>query len=174
MKFSIILAVDDKNWFWKDWYLPWKIKKDMQYFKEKTVQTENPNKINAVIMGRKTWDSIPEKYRPLPWRLNFVLTRNPDYSDEWCVVFSSFEKCMETIQLNPSVESVFIMGWATLYNDALHNPDLEKIYITKVEWNYNCDVFFDWVPESFVLEWESEQQAENEIQFTFQVYKKAD
>jgi len=54
----------------------------MQYFKETTVKTKNPDKINAVIMGRKTWDSIPKKFRPLPGRLNFVLTKNPDYSSD--------------------------------------------------------------------------------------------
>jgi dihydrofolate reductase len=54
----------------------------MQYFKKTTVVTGNPDKINAVIMGRKTWKSIPKKFRPLDGRLNFVLSRDNTYSDE--------------------------------------------------------------------------------------------
>ena len=145
----------------------------MQYFKETTVNTKNPDKINAVIMGRKTWDSIPKKFRPLPGRLNFVLTKNPDYSSDWCVSLPSLEKCMEIIQLNPSVENIFIIGWARLYNEALKSSDLEKIYLTKVKWEYNCDVFFDSIPNNFILEWKSEKQEESWITFKFKVYNKS-
>ena len=56
--------------------LPWRIAEDMKHFKQITSQTVDKNKQNAVIMGRKTWESIPSKFRPLPDRLNVVLTRN--------------------------------------------------------------------------------------------------
>lgn len=56
--------------------LPWKIPADLAYFKELTVRTSDPAKQNAVIMGRKTWESIPQKFRPLAGRLNIVLSRS--------------------------------------------------------------------------------------------------
>lgn len=56
--------------------IPWRIPEDLKFFKETTTSTKDESKQNAVIMGRKTWESIPSKYRPLPSRLNIVLTRN--------------------------------------------------------------------------------------------------
>jgi dihydrofolate reductase len=62
----IILASDEKNGIGKNGILPWRLKSDMAYFKEVTTTTLSEKKINALIMGRKTWESIPEKFRPLP------------------------------------------------------------------------------------------------------------
>jgi dihydrofolate reductase len=62
----IILAVDKENGIGKQGNLPWKLKSDMIYFREVTTTTLQKDKINAIIMGRKTWESIPEKFRPLP------------------------------------------------------------------------------------------------------------
>ena len=87
MKFSIILAIDSNNWLGKNNDLAWKLKSDMQYFKKITTQTQQENKQNAVIMGRKTWESIPEKFRPLPDRKNFLLTRDENYSDNGCEIW---------------------------------------------------------------------------------------
>ena len=56
--------------------IPWRIPEDLKFFKDTTTFTKDNQKQNAVIMGRKTWESIPSKYRPLPSRLNIVLTRN--------------------------------------------------------------------------------------------------
>jgi hypothetical protein len=62
----------------KEGKLPWKLSGDMAYFKRVTLDTEDvPGARNAVIMGRKTWESIPNSFRPLPGRLNVVLSRNP-------------------------------------------------------------------------------------------------
>ena len=57
--------------------IPWRIKNDLKFFKQITSNVTNNEKRNAVIMGRKTWESIPDKFRPLPNRLNIVLTRTP-------------------------------------------------------------------------------------------------
>lgn len=62
--------------------LPWQLPGDMAYFKELTSRTADPAKQNAVVMGRKTWESIPAKFRPLRGRLNVVLTRGAAASDE--------------------------------------------------------------------------------------------
>lgn len=60
--------------------LPWRLRKEYQYFTRMTAVTKDPNLKNAVIMGRKTWDSVPIKFRPLKNRINVVLTKQPDFN----------------------------------------------------------------------------------------------
>ena len=174
MKFNIILAVDDKNWLWKNNSLAWILKDDMMYYKKITSQTKDKSKQNALIMWRKTWESIPSKFRPLPGRLNCVLSRDENYSDNWCEVYSSLSNALKNLEQNKNVETIFINGGSYLYNEVLSNPMLDKIYLTKVKWDYDCDVFFDWIPADFKLESESEQKIENDIEYSFLVYKKRD
>ena len=64
--------------------MPWQLPEDMKYFKRITKSTEDVTKRNAVIMGRKTWESIPKKFRPLEGRVNVVLTRHPEYVFKLC------------------------------------------------------------------------------------------
>ena len=75
MTFQLVVAATRKLGIGKAGSMPWKLPGDMAYFKEITSKTADPGKQNAVIMGRKTWESIPPKFRPLPGRINVVLTR---------------------------------------------------------------------------------------------------
>ncbi len=77
LPFSIIVAIDEQRGIGKANSLPWHIKADMQHFKEITTKTQDPNKLNACIMGRNTWESIPKNFRPLPDRVNIILSRKP-------------------------------------------------------------------------------------------------
>lgn len=74
--FSIVVAACRNNGIGKDGKLPWSLPGDMAQFKRVTSQTVDQTKQNAVIMGRLTWNSIPDKFRPLPKRLNVILSRN--------------------------------------------------------------------------------------------------
>lgn len=75
LTFQIVVAATRKLGIGKGGTMPWKLPGDMAYFKELTSRTADPSKQNAVVMGRKTWESIPPKFRPLPGRVNVVLTR---------------------------------------------------------------------------------------------------
>ena len=180
MKFSIILAVDDKNWLWKNNDLAWKISADLKYFKNITSSTTDLAKMNAIVMWRKTRESIPSKYRPLPQRLNCILTRgikNDDIGspiDDFVLYFNSLERCLSELESKENVENIFIIGWANLYNQVLDNPMLDKIYLTKVKWDYDCDVFFDGVPDNFIVESYTDWEIENDIEYSFWTYKKVD
>jgi len=180
MKYSIILAVDDKNGIWKDNSLAWKVSADMKYFKNITSNTQDLAKVNAVIMWRKTWESIPSKYRPLHDRINCILTRNIKNDSIWSKIddfvlyFNSLIHCLSELESKENVENIFVIWWANLYNQVLDDPMLDKIYITKVKWDYYCDVFFDWVPEGFVVESYTDTEEENWVEYSFWVYKKAD
>ena len=171
MNFSIILAVDSKNGLGKENTLAWRLSGDMKYFKKTTVLTEKPDDINVVIMGRKTWDSIPEKFRPLPGRINCVLTRDKNFEDEWCVSFNSLDSCLKDIENMKNIWKVFIIWGAKIYNQVLKDSRLEKIYLTQVKWDFGCDVFFDGVPENFQQESCSEAINEWWIEFQFDVWK---
>lgn len=178
MKFSIILAADEKKWIWKNNSLAWSLPSDMKYFKNITSKTTDLAKMNAVVMWRKTWESIPSKYRPLDQRINCILTRWIKNDDIWSPVddfvlyFNSLEHCLSELESKQNLENIFIIGWANLYNQVLDYEMLDKIYLTKVKWDFGCDVFFNDIPDSFMVESYTDWEKENDIEYSFWVYKK--
>lgn len=177
-KFSMVLAVDDKNWLWKNNSLAWRIPKELKYFTQLTSKTQDLGKHNGVIMGVNTWKSLPSSFRPLPQRINCILskrlkTEDLDHSiDDFVLYFNNFDHCLETLDSHENVENIFVIGWGQLYNSLLDHPLLDTIYLTKVSWDFGCDVFFDGIPNDFSLESQSDIQTDNNIDFTFCVYKK--
>lgn len=181
MKINLILAVDEKNWLWKNKTLPWNLPTDLKNFKKITSETEDLAKLNAVIMWRNTWESIPSKYKPLSDRINCIITKTVKSNDIWSKIddftlyFNSIKHCLSELESKENLEKIFVIGWASLYNDFLKWELLEfvdKIFITKIVWDFNCDVFFDWIPENFKVEKYSEEMEENWIKFSFWEYKK--
>jgi dihydrofolate reductase len=168
----MILAIDSKNWLWKNNDLAWKISKDMKHFQKITVSTSDSDKANALIMGRKTWESIPLKFRPLPGRVNCVLSRNENLDYDWAAVYSNFEIAYSKLATEGNIENIFVIGWSQIYNTLLSHEKLSTLYITHVEWDYNCDVFFDWIPDSFELKKISSKQQEWDIEYYFAEYTK--
>ena len=75
---SIVVAATEAGGIGKGGRIPWHLRGDMAHFRQLTSTTEKEGNRNSVIMGRKTWDSLPTKYRPLPNRYNIVITRSPD------------------------------------------------------------------------------------------------
>lgn len=169
-KVALILAVDEKNGIGKNNDLAWRIKADMLYFKDITTATQNENKQNAVIMGRKTWESIPEKFRPLPKRKNIVLSRQ--YFDE-TLSFTSIESALAELEKNDEVENIFIIGGAQIYNETVKKWLADTIYLTQVFGDFDCDSFFIWIPEDFSCTYKSEKKEEKGIEFVFEIFEKA-
>jgi len=122
--------------------LMWNLPVDMKFFKDKTTD-------NIVVMGRKNYDSIPEKYRPLPNRENVILTRNKDFKAEGCLVFHSFEEILTHYE-NEEDRTMFIIGGGEIYNLALEKDIVDEMYITKINKAYDADTFF---PEINLREW---------------------
>ena len=124
MKVSLIVAVAENGVIGKDNDLIWHLPKDMRFFKETTMG-------HHVIMGRKNFESIPHKYRPLPDRTNIVITRQSEYKAEGCVVVNSIEAALEVAKQNGDHEP-FIIGGGQIYKITLENNLVDRIYLTKI------------------------------------------
>uniref|UniRef100_A0A7C9AP44 dihydrofolate reductase n=1 Tax=Opuntia streptacantha TaxID=393608 RepID=A0A7C9AP44_OPUST len=124
--YQVVVAATKEMGIGKDGKLPWKLPSDLKFFKDITMNTSNPEKKNAVIMGRKTWESIPLKNRPLPGRLNVVLTRSNDFvagnfeNVVSCGSLDSALKLLATSLYDCSIEKVFIIGGGQLLRWASH------------------------------------------------------
>lgn len=173
--FNIIVALDKNNGIGKDGDLPWHLSTDMKYFKKITSEVKNFEKRNAVIMGRKTWESIPEKFRPLDKRLNIVLTNQLDYNlPDDVDKAASLDEALKLIENNyaDSIEAVFIIGGAQIYNLAMQHPAVNELYITEIQQAFDCDTFFPEFREKFQRTYASSVQNEKDIDFIFTKYGK--
>ena len=131
---SLIVAVSENGVIGKDNDLIWHLPKDMRFFKETTMG-------HHVIMGRKNFESIPHKYRPLPDRTNIVITRQSEYKAKGCIVVNSVEAALEIAKNNGDIEP-FIIGGGQIYKIALEENLVDKIYLTKVRHSFDGDTFF--------------------------------
>ena len=147
MKFDIIVATDAENGIGKDGRMPWDIPADFTYFHKKTSESGNPNKINAVIMGRITWESIPNDHRPLKNRYNIVISETLTQDQINFKVITSLEKALKYCAINEKINQIFIIGGLSLYEIAINLPELRYIYQTKINAVYYCDRIFPKIKE---------------------------
>ena len=145
MKVALIVAMDRERGIGKDNNLMWHLPADMKFFKDTT-------KGHIVVMGRRNFDSIPEKYRPLPERENVILTRNTAFEAECCVVLHSIQECMDAYSAE-NKRTLFIIGGGEIYKQALEENIVQEMYITHIDKGYDADTFF---PEFDASEWSSE------------------
>ena len=132
MTISMIAAVSTNGVIGRNNDLPWHLPDDMKYFMQTT-------KGHCVIMGRKNYESLPEKFRPLPNRYNIVVTRQPNYSASGCVVVSSMDKAFQ--ETNPAFpDEVFLIGGSQIYAEGLSRA--HKLYLTEIHAQIGGDVFF--------------------------------
>ena len=176
-KFNIIVAYCEQNGIGKDNEIPWKLKEELKYFKKITTHTTTPILKNVVVMGRKTWESIPPSYRPLAGRVNIVLTRNPNYRLEDGVFrVSSLSEALDKIDEihNINRKNIFIIGGESLYRECISHKQCSKIYLTKVYKKYECDRFFPTIPDKFKLTGVSPFHNENDVYYRKFVYTNSD
>lgn len=140
MIISIIAAVAQNRVIGKNNDLPWSLPDDMKYFTQTT-------KKHHVIMGRRNYESIPEKYRPLSGRTNIVITRQHDYKAPGCIVVNSLEDALK-IPEKSAEEEAFVIGGAEIFSQAL--PLTQRMYLTEIHSDVDGDVFF---PEFKKTEW---------------------
>lgn len=172
-KIYAIAAIDEENGIGKSNQLPWVIPQDLKYFKKTSSETKDPKKVNAVIMGRKTWESIPETYRPMPGRKNIVLSRSKDIElPEGVILANSIEESIEIANQLEEVESIFITGGGVIYSESIQKSIPDEVLITRISGTHNCDAFFPEIPDTYSLKSETETFTQNGHEFKFQTYTK--
>ena len=132
MKISLIAAVARNGGIGKNNQLLWTEPQDQRHFRATTLG-------HAVVMGRKTWDSLPARFRPLPGRRNVVLTRNPALQFEGAQSASSLDTALRLLA-DAGVPQVFVMGGADAYAQAL--PHAHEMVLTEIGAEFDADAFF--------------------------------
>lgn len=151
-EFSVIVAATSNFGIGKDGGLPWCLPSDMAYFKKVTMKTNDTNKQNAVIMGRTTFESIPQKFSPLALRLNIVLSHQPESVlrkgsraiPNDVIICSCLNDAIQYCEHDANIENVFVIGGAQVYTEALASKACSCVYLTLVDTEIACDTF---VPE---------------------------
>jgi dihydrofolate reductase len=157
---SIIVAVGKNNEIGKDNQLLWHLPNDLKYFKQITMGL-------PVIMGRKTYESIG---RPLPGRVNVIITRNSSFQPDGCIVVDSIQNAMKATM---PANDIMIIGGAEIYTQTL--PIADRIYVTEVDAELEADKFFPSIDDSY---WEeisrkhNSKDEKNEFNHDFVVYKR--
>ena len=160
---NIIVAVSSNLAIGKDVKLPWNLPSDLKNFKSVTEGHD-------ILMGRTTWESLPDKFRPLPNRLNFVATKNADYDAIGGEVINDVDTFLSLYENNDDM-SVFVIGGSEIYEKAFKYAD--NLILTRVNCNIDGDTFLKGFNED---EWvrllSSDVISENGFTFYFESYKR--
>lgn len=132
MIISLIAALTQNRVIGKNNDLPWSLPDDMKYFMETTMN-------HHVIMGRKNWDSIPVKFRPLPKRVNIVVTRQGSFSAPGANVVNNLADAL-ALAADAKEPEVFVIGGAEIYHLAL--PQAHRLYLTEIQTKLAGDTYF--------------------------------
>ena len=158
---SLIAAVAGNRAIGKDNALLWHLPADMAYFRETT-------RGKPVIMGRRTWESLPPRFRPLPGRQNIVVSRDRNYPASGATLVGTLGAALAAAGEG---ENTFVIGGAELYAQAL--PIADRLYLTEIDQEVDGDVFF---PALDATAWtelsRSAQQSEAGLSFSFVVYQR--
>ena len=155
MALNLIFARARNGVIGKDNTLPWHLPEDLTHFKQTTLG-------QPVVMGRKTWESLPPKFRPLPGRTNIVVTRQTDWQAEGAVVAHSIE---EALQQCPADAHVWVIGGAEVYAQAM--PLASRAVVTEIDADFEGDAFAPTFDNSWQETSRITQVAANGLTFSF-------
>ena len=170
MRVALIAAVARNGVIGHDNALLWKLPEDMAFFKRTTFG-------NPVIMGRKTWESIPARFRPLPGRSNIVVTRQAGWHADGAQAAHGFEEALEmaleSVAAGPQGLRAFVIGGAELY--ALALPHADELLLTEIDRDYEGNARFPEWPRNHFVETTREKHraaAPNDFDFAFVDYRR--
>lgn len=152
MIISAIAAVSKNGVIGREGGLPWDLPDDMKFFQRTTLN-------HPVIMGRKNWESIPARFRPLRDRTNIVVTRNTDYEAPGAEVCHSLDAAL-ALARTAAVKEIFIIGGGQLYAEAFDRGLVERVYITEVHAEIDGDTFFPALDKNWREVWRQEHPAD--------------
>ena len=140
MHFDIVVAADRDWGIGKANALPWpRLKGDLAHFRRVTSAAPEGRR-NAIVMGRRTWESAEVAGRPLPRRLNVVISRRPDLAvPDGVIAAGSLPDALAAAAGAPDIADVFVVGGAEIFRVALAHPALRYVYLTRIDGEYGCD-----------------------------------
>lgn len=159
-RINLIFARAANGVIGKDNAMPWHLPEDMAHFKQLTHDC-------PVVMGRKTWDSLPPKFRPLPGRTNIVITRQNGWSAEGAQRAASLE---EALQLGDSAPDIWVIGGAQIYAQA--EPLAQRIEVTEIAQDFEGDAFAPTLGAGWKETGRENHQSKNGLKFSFVSYTK--
>ena len=145
----------------KDNQLPWHLAEDMAHFKQLTQGS-------AVIMGRKTWDSLPPRFRPLPGRTNIVVTRQSDWQADGARRASSLA---DAVAQCDGEQTVWVIGGAQIYAEAL--PLAQRLEVTEIDQAFDGDAHAPSLGPEWIEKARSRHMGANGLSFSFVTYARA-
>lgn len=155
MILSAIVAATENSVIGKDGKMPWRLPAEGAYFRSTTWG-------HPVITGRKNYEAMG---RPLPGRLNVVITRQPNYQvPDGVIVVHSLDKALDLPEVKQASE-VFVIGGQQIYEEAM--PKLDKLYLTTVHTTIDGDIFFRYSPGEWKEVWSQRHEADAENKFAF-------
>jgi dihydrofolate reductase len=149
--------------------IPWCLKGDMRYFKNLTEGTGN----NSVIMGKNTWFSLPEKFKPLPNRSNIILSstlENREINNNNVYIARTIDEVIDYCKYK-NFDTNWVIGGSMLYASFLDSKKVKKIYKTEIETDAICDTYFPRY-DDYILSHSSKKMKENNIEYTFKTFIK--
>lgn len=201
-KINAIVAMCNSNYgIGLNGTLPWRLPKDLKFFAQVTKFTKDKTKSNAVIIGRKTWHSLPTISRPLPNRVNIIISNTITSKSELMAnqkanlddihICKSYSDAIDLIskELSHRIENVYVIGGSQLYQSAFEYKNFNRLYLTRVYSDIKCDTFLQ--PKNFLQSFqkvteidklnEDENlngfeidtvQREGEIEYCFEIYER--
>jgi dihydrofolate reductase len=157
---SIVASIDEKRGVGKNGDLLFKFPQDTKRAKDLTMG-------HPVIMGRRTYDSIPEKFRPLPGRTNIVVTRNKQQEIRGAIVVGSLEEAIEKAKENPGAEEIIVFGGGQIWKEAFEKDLVDVLHLTLVKGDYGADTFFPEYESKFTKVLSKEEGASGSFEYTF-------
>lgn len=155
MKTTIVVAFDEERGIGKGGDIPWFIKGEMAWLAGFTkARTNESSNLNALVMGRTTWESLPK--RPLPEREHLVISRTMDESEPGCRVYRDLDSALQYLNDKGGVENAFIFGGSQIYQASLSSDLVDRVVTTEVPGKHDCDTFFPELSNAFELKNEEE------------------
>jgi len=156
---SLVAAVARGGVIGHEGRIPWRLPEDVAHFKELTTG-------HAVVMGRKTWESLPERFRPLPGRRNVVVTRDPGWHAEGAERAASVEDALVLLE---SQREVFVIGGGEIYAAAF--PYADELVLTEIDADFEADTYFPpWDRRQFRQTARADHQRPDGLAYSFVTY----
>ncbi len=166
MQLNLIYARARNGVIGQQGLLPWHLPEDLVHFKRTTLGC-------PVIMGRKTWDSLPPKFRPLPGRTNVVITRQVDWREDGAIPANNLLEALSicehmSVILENNSEQVWVIGGAQIYAQAL--PLAKRVVVTEIDSDFEGDAFAPMLGSEWQETAREQHTSKTDLAFSFVTY----